>query len=116
MLFCPPYCGNNALPEGASLSFTYSILILCTQERLCMNRVRSLLSKRGMLLGYNFEPRPNSCVFATVYSRLGITTIGLSKPVNPVLSPPLSNNKPLLSIKHPFPPLHDNSSQTINVD
>ena len=30
-----------------------------TQERLCMNRVRSLLSMRCMLPGYSFEPRPN---------------------------------------------------------
>ena len=26
----------------------------------CMNQVRSLLSMRGMLLGYGFEPRPNN--------------------------------------------------------
>ena len=30
-----------------------------------MNRVRSLLSMRSMLLGYSFEPRPNSRALAT---------------------------------------------------
>ena len=30
-----------------------------SRERLCMNRVRSLLSMRCMLPGYSFEPRPN---------------------------------------------------------
>ena len=45
------------------------------RERLCMNLVRSLLSMRGMLLGYSFQPRPNSHVLATDSS---VTTIGLS--------------------------------------
>ena len=40
-----------------------------------MNRVRSLLSMRGILLGYSFEPRPNSCAIATACS---VMTIGLS--------------------------------------
>ena len=31
-----------------------------TWERLCMIQVRSLLNMRGRLLGYSFEPRPNS--------------------------------------------------------
>ena len=31
-----------------------------------MNRVKSLLSMRGMLLRYSFEPRPNSLALATV--------------------------------------------------
>ena len=31
-----------------------------TWERRCMNWVRSLLNMRGRLLGYSFEPRPNS--------------------------------------------------------
>ena len=39
-----------------------------TQERLCMNQVRSLLSMLGMLVGYSFEPRPNSRVLATAGS------------------------------------------------
>ena len=46
-----------------------------TRERLCMNRVRSMLSTRGMLLGYSFESRSNSRVPATAGS---IMTIGLS--------------------------------------
>ena len=37
----------------------------CTRERLCINQVRSLLSVLGMLLGYSFEPRPNSCALAS---------------------------------------------------
>ena len=37
-------------------------------------RVRSLLSMRGMLLGYSFEHRPNSRVLATAGS---VITIGL---------------------------------------
>lgn len=40
-----------------------------------MNRVRSLLSMRGMLFRYSFEPSPNSHVLATVSS---VMTIGLS--------------------------------------
>ena len=46
-----------------------------TRERLGMNRVRSLLSTRGMLLGYSFEPRPNNRALATAGS---VMTIGLS--------------------------------------
>ena len=41
-----------------------------------MNRVRSLLSIRSMLLGYSFEPRSNRRALATVGS---VMTIGLSK-------------------------------------
>ena len=37
--------------------------------------IRSFLSMHGMLLGYSFEPRPNSRAFATEYS---VKTIGLS--------------------------------------
>ena len=33
-----------------------------------MNRLRSLLRMRGMLLGYSFQPRPNSCALATAGS------------------------------------------------
>ena len=47
----------------------------CTRERICMNRVRSLLSMRCMLLGYSFEPRPNSHVLATADT---VMTISLS--------------------------------------
>ena len=35
-----------------------------SQDRLCMNRVRSLLSLRCTLLGYSFKPWPNSSVLA----------------------------------------------------
>ena len=41
-----------------------------------MNRVRSLLSMHGMLLGYSFEPRANSCALGTADL---LMTIGLSK-------------------------------------
>ena len=46
-----------------------------TQERLCMTRVRSLLSMRGMFLRYSFGPRPNDSAPATAGS---LMTIGLS--------------------------------------
>ena len=47
-----------------------------TQERLCiMNRVRSFLSMRCMLLGYCFEPRPYRRALGTEGS---VMTIGLS--------------------------------------
>ena len=46
-----------------------------TRESLRTNRVGSLLSMRGMLLGYNFEPRPNTRTPATTGS---VMTIGLS--------------------------------------
>ena len=36
-----------------------------TRQRLCVNRVRSLLSRRCMLLGYSFKPRPNSRALVT---------------------------------------------------
>ena len=41
-----------------ALSFSCPCSILAHSN--CMNRVRSLLSMRGMLLGYSFEPRPVS--------------------------------------------------------
>ena len=44
-------------------------------EKDCINRVRSLLNMRGMLLRCSFEPRPNSRVLATAGS---VMTIGLS--------------------------------------
>ena len=39
-----------------------------TRERLCINRIRPLLSMRGMLLGDSFKPRPNSRVLASAGS------------------------------------------------
>ena len=73
MLFCPPSWANTALPEEVSLSF--ACLFLHTQERLCMNQVRSLLSMRSMLLAYNLELRPNNRALATAGS---VVTIGLT--------------------------------------
>ena len=52
----------------ASRSFLSLARFWRTRERLCMNQVRSLLNMRGMLLGYSFEPRPNSRVLATADS------------------------------------------------
>ena len=43
-----------------------------SQERLFSNLVRSLLSMRCMLLGYNFEPRPRSCALGTARSVMTI--------------------------------------------
>ena len=37
-----------------------------SRERLCMNRVRSLLSMRFMLPGYSLEPKPNMLDFAAI--------------------------------------------------
>ena len=54
------------------LAFTCSIVAL--RESLCLNRVRSLLGMRGMLLGYSLESRPNSRVLGTVGSAM---TLGL---------------------------------------
>ena len=48
---------------------------LATGERLYMNRLRSLLSMRRILLGYSSKPRPNSWLLATAGS---VMTIGLS--------------------------------------
>ena len=43
----------------ASRAFLLLARFWRSRERLCMNRVRSLLSMRSMLPGYSFEPRPN---------------------------------------------------------
>ena len=43
-------------------------LVSCTRERPCMHQVRSLLSMRCVLLGYIFEPRPNSHALTTARS------------------------------------------------
>ena len=39
--------------------------ILANSRKTCMNRVRSLLSLRCLLLAYNFQPRLNSCAHGT---------------------------------------------------
>ena len=66
--------------ECTLLSFMLAFLSFApfwrTQERLCMNRVRSSLRVRCMLLGYSFNPRLNGRVLGTVGS---VTTIGLIK-------------------------------------
>ena len=45
------------------------------EERHCTKQLRFLLSMRNMLLGYNFEPRPNSRALGTAGS---VVTLGLS--------------------------------------
>ena len=57
-----------------SRAFLSLALFWRTQERHCLNRVRSLLSMRRMLLGYCFEPRPNIGLLSTAGSDM---TIGL---------------------------------------
>ena len=49
-------------------------------ERLGMNRVTSLLSMRGMLLGNRFEPKPKSRALGTVGAVMtyGIFSLGCS--------------------------------------
>ena len=44
-------------------------------ERDCMDRVRPLLSMRGMFLRYSLEPRPNRRVLATAVL---VMTVGLA--------------------------------------
>ena len=46
-----------------------------------MNRVRCLLSMRDMLLGDNFEPRPNSHALATAGSFINQRILALEKTV-----------------------------------
>ena len=57
-------------PWQQSLSFPCS-----DPEWFCVDRVRSLLSMRGILLGYSFEPTANNRVLATAWSFM---TVGLS--------------------------------------
>ena len=46
--------------KPASRTFLLLVRFWRTRERLCLNRMRSLLSMRFMLLGYSFEPRLNN--------------------------------------------------------
>ena len=65
-------CNSSLLAEPFSLArFWHS------RERLCMNRVRSLLSMRFMLTGYSLEPKPNMPDFAAilVFHGLACSTI-----------------------------------------
>ena len=66
---------DDANFHSASRVFLSLVRFWRTRERLCMNRVRSLLSMRGMLLGYSFEPRPSIRPLGIAYS---VMTIGLS--------------------------------------
>ena len=94
MPFCPRYCGNTALPAEVSLSFACSILILCTQERPCMNRVRFFSAWEACC--WDIISNPDLIAVCLLQCTVGsVTTIGLSITVNPLLSPSLSNNKPL---------------------
>ena len=81
---------------------------------------------RGMLLGYNFKPRPNSCVLATVYSGLDYNhwfinnhKSSIEPPPFLIYTPPPFRGGKLISppsLLSPSPPLHTYSSQTINVE
>ena len=46
-----------------------TVHMLCTEERLCTNPVKFLLSMLSALLSNSFEPRPNQCSFLTVSFR-----------------------------------------------
>ena len=64
-----------------------SVFFFCLFDFIVLkNRVRSLLSMRGMLLEYSSEPMPNSCVLATAGL---VMTIGLS------INRSLHSNKPV---------------------
>ena len=52
---------RHHLSDPDSKAFLSLARFLRTQEKLSMNRVRSFLSMRCMLLGYSFDPRLNSC-------------------------------------------------------
>ena len=61
-----------------------------------------------MLLGYNFEPRPNSFVLVTVYSGLGYNHRFINTRKSSI-KPPLLSNKPHLSNNKP-PPFSEEES------
>ena len=65
---------DDAIFHPVSRAFLSLAWFWRTQERHCLNRVRSLLSMRRMLLGYCFKPRPNIGVLSTAGSDM---TIGL---------------------------------------
>ena len=100
-----PFAHLTVVPLPCQQRRAFLLLsFFCVFKKDCMNRVRSLLSMRGMLLGYNFKPRPNRCVVATVYTG-SVMTIGLSIPINPPLSPPpFSEEESPLSPLSPNPP------------
>ena len=63
-------------PARVILAFLSLARFWRIRERLCMTRVRSLLSMRGMLLGYSFKPRPYSSELGIVGS---VKTIGFDQ-------------------------------------
>ena len=85
---------QNTNPPGSRV-FVSLAQFWCTWERLCMNRVRSLLSMRSMLLGYSFEPRPNSRALATGGSVMiiGLSTNGSLHSKKPVWLERTSSNR-----------------------
>ena len=76
MLVQRAICGETEVSAPCYQSLSFVCSILAHSERLCMNRVRSSLRMRCMLLGYSFNPRLNGRVLGTVGS---VTTIGLIK-------------------------------------
>ena len=76
-------CCGNTLPAQ---SF-FRLLEFPVLEKDCLNRVKSLLSMRFMLLGYSFEPRPNSRALGTAGSVMTIALFNKQahskKPVYP---------------------------------
>ena len=69
---------NECLPSYKSpcyQSLSFACLILVHSRKTRLNRGRSLLSMRDMLLGYSFEPRPNSRALSIADS---VMTIGFS--------------------------------------
>ena len=85
---------QNTNPPGSRVFLSLD-QFWCTWERLCMNRVRSLLSMRSMLLGYSFEPRPNSRALATGGSvmLIGLSTNGSLHSKKPVWLERTSSNR-----------------------
>ena len=72
-LLVPPSISGDSPTLIAEPFFRFLKFGLLEQD--CMNRVRSSLSMRCMLLGDNFEPRPNNHALGTTGS---VMTIGLS--------------------------------------
>ena len=64
----------------ASRAFLLLARFWHSRERLCMNRVRSLLNMRCMLPGYSLEPKPNMPDLAAILlfhgTAVSIITIG----------------------------------------
>lgn len=59
---------NHRKHHPASRLFLLLARSCRARERLCLNRVKPLLTMRCMLLGDTFEPRPNGPVLS-IYSR-----------------------------------------------